>query len=265
MSKGKNFYTEFKASVILLLSLVLFVLFFHYISKSESFFIVFWKSVLIYLAIISIFAILNPFLKNKFFNKIIEILSLPLAILFVILTIIIPYGAIFIHLLMYAGIVFIVPELIIRILNYFNVISFVTDTTILYLKISSIAILCVMLNNLLRKMIYRISPYRLKSSEKMKPFELDRLTDYVLSKNNIRLILYASYIVVLIVANYHSFQNVEINKNLETNNIILQSFATFIAFDTANSLFRQNKFKPSELLGKIWIPIKSTFSGFEEN
>lgn len=85
----------------------------------------------------------------------------------------------------------------------------------------------------------------------MNPYQLDKLTDYLLSENNVRFIIYCVYVVLLLKFNYEDFEQNNLSVISQNNRAILQSFVTFIAFDRALTLLKQLEFKPSNLLSKI--------------
>jgi hypothetical protein len=159
------------------------------------------------------------------------------------------------HIGLYFVIAFLIPELLYKGLMYLNLIDFVTMPTTVYLKITLTVFISVLFNPILRGIVYRISPARLNSSEKLKPYELGKLTDYFLSTNNVKFFVYAFYVVALLMTNYFNFQGDSISSNIETDKSILQSFVTFIAFDRTFALMKQLDFKPSGLLEKIYKSI----------
>ena len=114
----------------------------------------------------------------------------------------------------------------------------------------------VFFNPLLRDFVYLVSPARIKSSQKLKPFKLDKLTDYLLSSENVRFIVYGGYAIALILTNIYNFQDLSLNKTTEFDKAILQSFITFIAFERAFSFMKQLEFRPSRLIEKIAYAIR---------
>lgn len=69
--------------------------------------------------------------------------------------------------------------------------------------------------------------------------------------NNVRFIVYAFYVVSLLITNYFNFQGDSICCNIEIAKSILQSFVTFIAFDRAFALMKQLDFRPLRFLKKL--------------
>jgi len=208
-----------------------------------------------YIGTVILFNFIGSLLKNKYFDKFTTIISYPFGIIYAILIVLIPFWTLLLQVGLYFGIAFLIPELLFKGLNYLNLIDFVTLPTKVYLKITLTVFISVLLNPLLRDIVYRISPARLKTSQKLKPYELGKLTDYFLSTDNVRFFVYAFYVVALLTTNYFNFQGDSISSYIETDKSILQSFVTFIAFDRTFALMKQLDFKPSGLLDKIYQSI----------
>jgi len=196
-------------------------------------------------------AIASVYIKSTFLKKIVEIALIPLGLFLIIGTIILPFGILFIHLFLYIFFSYAFPELIYQISKWFNIELLKNQSSISYLKLTSTVFIAVLLNYQLRKFIYIISPARIKSSHKLKPYELDKLTDYMLSENNVRFLIYSFYVVLLLIINVQNFENHSFSSTLLKDKAILQSFVTFIALDRALNLLKQLEFKPSDFLHKI--------------
>lgn len=243
----KNFFKEIKATIIIIAAISVIIFF----SKIEMDLHILMYSLAIYLIILTILYIFSTQYKIKYLDKVIYVIVIPISIIVVIITILIPFWIILIHTIFYFAIAYSIPTLIYKGLTYLNFLDFLTEPTAQYLTITIFVILSVLLNSTLRKIINLISPARVVSSEKMKPYELDKLTDYVLSMNNVRFLIYSGYIVVLLISNYNYFQSINEDINLDYDNVVLQSFATFLAFDTAFIYIKNVDFKPSILQSKI--------------
>lgn len=252
----KELYKEIKATTILVLAVVV-IFVFTSIIVNETFQKYFLISIVTYIVTFILFNLLGTFLKNKNFNKFTTIFSYPFGIIHAILLVLIPICILLLHVGLYFGIAFLIPELLYKGLKYLQLIDFVTMPTTVYLKITLTVFISVIFNPLLRNIVYRISPARLNSSEKLRPYELGKLSDYFLSTNNVKFFVYAFYVVALLTTNYFNFQGYSISSNIETDKSILQSFVTFIAFDRTFSLMKQLDFKPSELLEKIYKSISN--------
>lgn len=246
----KELYKEIKATAILVLAIALIFVFTSLFDNKtfQKYFLIYLVA---YIGTVILFHILSSLLKNKYFDKLTKLISYPFGIIYAILLVLIPFWILLLHVGLYFGIAFLIPELLYKGLNYLNLIDFVTLSTKVYLKITMTVFISVLLNPLLRDIIYRISPARLKTSQKLKPYELGKLTDYFLSTDNVRFFVYAFYVLALLTTNFFNFQGDSISSNIETDKSILQSFVTFIAFDRTFALMKQLNFKPSGLLDKI--------------
>jgi len=252
----KELFKEIKSTAIIV-SVIVGLFFLNFLFNNKSFQNIFFISLVAYISLIVFLFLLGLFLKNKYFDKFTTIISFPIGIIYAVLSVIIPFMVLPIHVIFYFGISFLIPEIIHKTLGYFHLIDFIKTPTIQYLKITLTVFISVLLNPLLRHIIYYISPVRMKTSEKLKPYEFDKLTDYFLSTDNIRFFVYGFYVIALLITNFFNFQGSSITENSETDKSILQSFVTFIAFDRAFILMKQLDFKPSMLLSKIYQSISN--------
>ncbi len=132
-----------------------------------------------------------------------------------------------------------------------HIIELKNTPPIIYLKLTSTVFICVILNPILREIVYKISPLRLKSSKKIKPYELEKHSNYILSNDNIKFLVYGGYVIVIILMNFLNLQGLSYNGSIDNDKAILQSFVTFIAFERAFSLMKQLNFRPSIFLNNI--------------
>jgi len=252
----KELYKEIKSTVIIALIVGIIFATISFLDN-KTFQKIFFASLFVYIATTILLHIIGSYLKNKYFDKFASIISFPFGIMYAVLLVLIPFMALIIHVIFYFGIAFLIPELLYKGLNYFHLIDFITKPTTVYLKITLTVFISVILNPLLRDIVYRVSPIRLKSSQKLKPYELDKLTDYFLSTDNVKFFVYGFYVVALLTTNYFNFQGESFSSNIETDKSVLQSFVTFIAFDRTFALMKLLDFKPSGLLTKIYQSISN--------
>jgi hypothetical protein len=252
----KELYKEIKAAVILVFAIAV-ILVFTSLFDNKTFQKYFPIYLVAYIGTFILLHFLSSFIKNKYFDKFTTIISYPFGIISAILLVLIPFWTLLLHVGLYFGIAFLIPELMYKGLKYLNLVDFVTIPTTVYLKITLTVFISVLLNPLLRDIVYRISPARLKTSEKLKPYELGKLTDYFLSTENVKFFVYAFYVIALLTTNYFNFQGDSISSNIETDKSILQSFVTFIAFDRTFTLMKQLDFKPSGLLDRNYQSISN--------
>jgi hypothetical protein len=252
----KEIYKEIKAIAILVL-VIAAILVFTSLFDNKAFQKNFSISLVTYISTFIVLHLLASFLKNKYFDKFTTVFSYPFSIIYAILIVLIPFLILLLHVGLYFGIAFLIPELLYKGLKYLHLIDFVTIPTAVYLKITLTVFISVLLNPLLIDIVYYISPARLNTSEKLKSYELGKLTEYFLSTDNVKFFVYAFYVIALLATNYFNFQGVGMSSNIETDKSIMQSFVTFIAFDRSFTLLKQLHFKPSRLLDKIYHSISN--------
>ena len=218
-----------------------------------------------YILICVIVVIIQQIFKNRIVDKVTGIILIPAGILYAIGTIIIPFGTVFVHLLYYLIVSVVLPLIIIRVLNQFGYLSFLTETTIFFFQITITVFVSVLFNHQIRQLVYIISPARIRTSEKLKPYELDKLTDYLISEKNIRFLIYVLYFISLLAINISDFQGSSLTEKTEFDKAILQSFIAFIAFDRVLALLKDLEFKPSTFLIKMFQSISNKLKDLDKN
>lgn len=96
-----------------------------------------------------------------------------------------------------------------------------------------------------------MSPARYSSSQKLKPYNIKEISEYVLSEDNIKILIYALNFCVIFLINLNQFESprfFEILNNLEKPT--MQALISFIAFDRVITLLKTAKFRPSVLYQK---------------
>jgi hypothetical protein len=247
--KGNEIYKELKSTLIILsfIGLIFLLIYLgnnYYTEKLTPFLVT-------YLFASIILIIIASYIKNRYFEKIVAIISFPIGLIYSIMILIVPFSTLLIHLIYYFALAISIPFLLFKGLHYFHIIDFIKKPTELYLRITMTVFISVLLNKLIREITYRIAPVRSRSSQKMKTYELDKLTDYFLSADNIRFFIYSFYVIALLTTNFFNFQGQSFNTTTEIDKSILQSFVTFIAFDKVLTLSGTLDFRPSKLLSKI--------------
>lgn len=225
----------------------------------------FYYSLIIYTSLCAVLAILSNISNSKILKKITNYILLPAGIILSIVTIIMPFGFLLIHVICYLAFVILIPNIILKLLILLDVCPVINPYALIYVKFTSSVFIAVLFNFQLRHLIYKISPVRLKSSEKLKAYELDKLTDYLLSENNVRFTIYSLYAVILIIINFLNLEENSLSTNGTNDKAILQSFVTFISFDRALTLLKQLEFKPSDFLNKIIKSIINKFKDLDKN
>ena len=259
-----NYIKEIKAVLIFVGFFLLLRAFIYLLSLGQNE-IYFYYSFLGYIILCIIIVIIQHIFKNEKVNKITGVIFIPLEILLAIGTVVIPLAMVFVHLLYYVIISVIIPAIIIQGLTYLGYLSFLTETTIFFIQIAISVFISVLFNHQIRQLVYLISPARIKTSKKLKPYELDKLTDYLISENNIRFLIYFLYFISLIAINITDFQGSSLTEKTSFDKAILQSFLAFIAFDRVLSLLRDLEFKPSIFLIKIVQSISNKLNDLDKN
>lgn len=121
-------------------------------------------------------------------------------------------------------------------------------TTHIYLIVTFSVITATLMNKQLKQLTYLFSPFRLYRTNTSKQFEFNKLTDYFLSENNIKFIIYFCYFLYLLIFNLFTFQEHSLYSSPLMDRAVLQSFITFLALERLLSNLKDLDFKPSELL-----------------
>lgn len=203
-----------------------------------------------YLALLIFFNWLHKKFPNKLLEYINYAFSLPLSIFLFLFQFARPATGIIIHTILFILLSFSFPLILIRLNDYFNYLK-LTDQTIIFLNLTFAACFSIAFYKPILNIVYRFSPFRIKSSEKMKKFKLDELTNYVLNKENIRFIIYSSFFIYLIIFSFQYLQNSSIFEIEEKDRAVYQSFLCFLAFDRLLLNSKRFILIPSELLKKM--------------
>jgi chromate transport protein ChrA len=198
--------------------------------------------------------ILFNWLHRKFPNKLLEYInygiSFPLSIVLFLFQFAIPTMGLIIHTTLFILLSFSLPLILIRLNDYFNYFN-LTDQTIIFINLTFATCFSVAFYKLILNIVYRFGPFRIKSSEKIKKFKLDELTEYVLNKENIRFIIYSSFFIYLLIFSFQYLQNSSIFEIGEKDRAVYQSFLCFLAFDRLLLNSKRFILMPSELLKKM--------------
>lgn len=194
--------------------------------------------------------------KKKIFQFLYTVPLLPLYFFLETLTYTIPINLILMNVFLYIGFPIILVSYTSFALTYFDFqVNFELK---LYLSFLFVYLFYVTFNRLMLSYVAKISPARYKDSKKLKPYDIKEISEYLLSQDNMKLIIYSFNFLAIIFINVYKFQELNFNdKILLFEKPILQSLVTFIAFDRAITLFKGLVFKPSELYHKILTGIKN--------
>ncbi len=161
-----------------------------------------------------------------------------------------PYLILQTHLLMYLFFSCAIP-LGFLFFDKFSTLINLTETTHIYIIVTFTVVIATLLNSQIKQLIYRLSPFRISHLRKLKRIDFKELTDYLLSENNIKFIIYFFYFLYLLIINFFNFQQNSFYSNPETDKAVLQSFITFIALERLITNLKELDFKPSEMLKRL--------------
>lgn len=121
-------------------------------------------------------------------------------------------------------------------------------TTHIYIIVTFSVITATLMNRQLKYLTFLFSPVRLYRSNTSKREEFHKLTDYFLSENNIKFIIYFCYFLYLLIFNLFTFQEHSFYSSPLMDRAVLQSFITFLALERLLSNLKDLDFKPSGML-----------------
>lgn len=241
-------------NVIMTLFLLLFTFLFEYIPTIKH-----WKTYLIaYVITLIIFYILEGKFKSKIVSFLYLILASPFGIFYAVFTIAVPFLMLQVHLFLYLGLCFLIPTLIYRLYEYFG-FPIITTQLEVYLTLTVTVMCSIIFHRQIRYIVHAFSPARLKTSEKLKPYRIEELSNYLLSENNIKFVVFVIYFLIIVTVNFYNFQDSSYYETEKIDKAVLQSFVTYIAFDRIISSLKQVEFKPSEMVKKLRQSIGNKF------
>jgi hypothetical protein len=203
--------------------------------------------VLGYLPLCTVMLMMSKRSKNPMVNFLYRVITLPLRMITGFIPVALPYFVLQIHLFIYLFVSAALP-LSFFVLDKIAKVSDLKITTYIYLIVTFIVITATMMNKQVKHLTYLFSPVRLYRTNIVKRLEFNQLTDYFLSENNIKFIIYFCYFLYLLVFNLFTFQEHSFYSNPLMDRAILQSFITFLALERLISNLKELDFKPSGML-----------------
>lgn len=216
---------------------------FDFLSTYQSFYWILGGYILLY---ILLFLVKNK-IRNDALYFSVQIILFPFTLLFKFIALILPILATQVYLLVFLGISFFIPLLLYTIDTY-QPFTGLTNETWIYLITITGAITASLFHEQISFLTFKIIPFTSRRSWKKKRFKLVKLCKYIVSKRNIVLIIYSIFFITLTIFNILSLQQGSYYQNSNIDNAILQSFATFVAFERIVDNVKLTKFSPSELL-----------------
>lgn len=253
--KRKHIYVELMSLLILALMIAFLIVCITFF-KSSTFKQIILPILSIYLFTAIAASLLERNVSNRILKATVPLYTFPLSIFYAVILLSFPFLTLLANWMLYFLLAYTLPYFLIGGLNRLHWIDFIRPQTITYFSITLTVFISVLLNQPLQFFVNLLTTQRHKNSKKLRPLELDKLTNYTLSINNVRFIVYSFYVIALIIINYATLQGYSMSANAEKDRILIQSFVTFIAFDRAFALMKQLDFRPSELLDKIVSSLK---------
>lgn len=238
---------EVKASIILSGIVVISFIVNYILSKSTN---RIWLIVFVYFVL----ALLIAIISSKYHNRVIEILSkiylFPLGIVFILLMISNPIGAIVIHAFSYYIIVFLLPLIFKLVNDNFKIIELSFENFI-FLSLTFSSIVSIVFYKYIMKLVIKLSPFGLNDKEKKDKEILKKMVEYIITPQNIRFIIYAAYFVYLCIFSFNYIDGKSSFDANSTYSAIMQAFFAFLAFDSLRINSKEIKFLPSKLLDNM--------------
>jgi hypothetical protein len=216
--------------------------------------------VLGYLPLCAIMFMVSKRSKNPVVNFLFRVIALPLRMITGFIPVALPYFVLQIHLFIYLFVSAALP-LSFFVLDRITKVSDLKITTYIYLIVTFSVITATMMNKQVKHLTYLFSPMRLYRTNIAKRLEFNQLTDYFLSENNIKFIIYFCYFLYLLIFNLFTFQEHSFYSSPLIDRAILQSFITFLALERLLSNLEELDFKPSGMLKLLLSSITGDTKG----
>ena len=187
---------------------------------------------------------------NKFLKWLINIFTVPMAVIYIVLKYSMSYMTVILNFILYVAISFI-PVSLIGFLNKTKIILIAHEEFIFW-SLTIATIISVMCNKYILKIILKHSPAFTNNRHGKDTIELKELTKYILNPNNIRFLIYFLYFIFLLFFSVAYLRGESINNNKLLDNSILQAFLVFLAYDSIRINSKEIKLSPSLILSRFW-------------
>ena len=193
-------------------------------------------------------------IRNNVLGFIVQAILFPLDLLVKFIILVFPILRTQIYLFVYLGISFSIPLILYIIDLRLNFTGLKRETWI-YLISTFGAITATLFHQQITFLTFKFIPFTSRESWKIKRLESCELCEYIVSKSNVKLIIYTVFFITLIIFTILGLQERSYYENSNIDNAILQSFATFIAFERILNNLKLTKFKASDLLETLKLSI----------
>ena len=196
---------------------------------------------------------LSNWLREKFRYKVFEYLNILISIPYFLIVLIFqltrPTMVVVVHFFVFSLFCLSIPYFLFRINDYFELLEFTYQTRIfIYITFATCA--SVALYKQIINLVYISGPYRTKTSEKVKRYKLEELTNYIINKENVRFTIYSLFFIYLLIFSFQYLQNSSIFGD-EIDRAVYQSFLCFLAFDRLLLNAKMFVVTPSEFLKRM--------------
>jgi hypothetical protein len=194
--------------------------------------------------------------RHKEENTFILILTFPYRFSGILLTVGFPFIMLQIHILLFLAICLGFPWLLIVVYQYFRGIV-IDDAFKTYIILTSAVIESTIFQKRISFIAKKFSPVRFGYARTLMVYKIEELSDYLFTENNMRTVIYFFYFIILVLINAFNLRGIGFYNTPEVDEAVLQSFATFLAFDRIISILKVSEFKPSEMILKMLNSIRN--------
>jgi hypothetical protein len=184
--------------------------------------------------------------SNGFFSA----LAFPFRFVRVLFAVGIPFFMLQLHIVLYLGICFAIPAGLIfvyqRLAHVHTPVALKT-----FIVLTTAVIISVVLQKQVNFIVQKFPPASIRNSKKLQPYKIDELSNYLLAESNVRFLVFFIYFFLLVMINAFNLKGMGIYDSVTVDDAVLQSFATFLAFDRIIASLKPLTFQPSEMIRKI--------------
>ena len=203
--------------------------------------------------------------SHKVAKTIRNVLFFPLTILLFLFRIIMPGMTLIIHIITYFLIVAIIPTVVKILYDKTDIIN-ISEQTLLFLCLSFVSIISVILCKPILKLVYRFDFARINedNAKRLDKMKVNDITNYTVTSQNIRFLIYAFYLIFTIVFSIRLFESEDMILSKSNDTAIMQAFLVFLAFDNVHTNSKSLILKASDFLKLLIASIFRAFPNEDE-
>lgn len=242
---------EIKAFIVLIIGILISItvcnIFINFLNSSINKVIIIIIAFLFYLIFVNILGSCFGNTKNKVLKNIIYSISVPAAVIILILNIIGPFMLILWTLFLYFIYSALLPVILLMILSYFIELPVELTKFIIY---SLVPIIAISFHKTIMNFIFKSPNVKSKYYIDDKIKYNEELITYIFNINNVRFLIYLLYFIYLILFSIKSISGGNVFETEGTDYSILQAFLVFLAFDSIRINSKDVKLIASKILEK---------------